>query len=312
MSGAASGWEIDAAFLEAFQIEWKPPAREDELKEAETAMNVPLPEMIRSWYGAANGGASSAPRTELSLLALEQVMNLFNETVLAKRGHFPFADNNDSNPICIVCRGPMLGYVTQWEHDGEPRVLYRSVAGFFREAVTQLASEGYLDTHELKGDFAAPERTDDDQRIGRELVQTIKDGKATKMAAATRLMFAADLLNDVAEIREAAELGNEYIWDHVMRRLEQLGTPAAQTELNAMRTAYDDFAEKCAALLRGGGFEVEVEAPYGRKSLTMNTKIHLNMDAFFARRSQPDFDQYLLEWAHSAVARHKEEAENGA
>jgi hypothetical protein len=308
----STGWAIDAEFATVFQVEWRAPATEAELKEAEAAMNVPLPELVREWYRVANGGASRAPRTEISLLALEEVMNLFNQTVLAKRGHFPFVDNNDSDPICIVCRGPLLGYVTQWEHDGEPRVLYRSVAGFFREAVEQLAKEGYLDTHELKGDFAAPERTDDDLRIGRELVQTIKDGKATKMAAATRLMFAADLLDDVTEIREAAELGNEYVWDHVMRRLAQLGTPAAEAALSAMRTAYDDFAEKCAALLRGGGFEVEVKAPYGRKSLTMNRKIHLNMDAFFAQRSRPDFDQYLLDWAREAVARKQAQATKGA
>lgn len=304
----SKGWAIDAEFSRVFQVEWRAPATEEELKEAEAAMNAPLPELVREWYRVANGGASRAPRTEISLLALEEVMNLFNQTVLAKRGHFPIADNNDSDPICIVCRGPLLGYVTQWEHDGEPRVLYRSAAGFFREAAEQLARRGHLDTHELHGDFAAPERTADDLRIGRELVQTVKDGKATKMAAATRLMFAADLLDDVTEVRETAELGNEYVWDHVMRRLAQLGTPAAEAALNAMRSAYDDFAEKCAALLRAGGFEIELDAPYGRKSVTMNGDIHLNMQAFFANRRQRDFDQYLLEWAQSAVARHEQDA----
>jgi hypothetical protein len=301
---------VDPAFASAFHIEWTKPATEGELVAAEKALAAPLPAEVRAWYRAANGGQAGAGRAELKLHSLDFALGWVERTTLGELGHWPLATNADSNPICVVCKGPLLGYVVQWEHDGEPRVLYRSVAGFFREATEQLAREGYLDTHELKGDFEAPERTPEDVQAGRGLVRTVAEGAVTGMAATSTLMFAADLLTSADEIRTLAELGDEYVWTHVTHRLSQLGTPDAERTVGSMANAYDDFVEKCAEQLRAAGFEVEIDTTYERKGLTVNPHdIGLNMEMFFAQRSEPGVYQYLLERVRALVAIHEKEAE---
>lgn len=313
MTRESGGWEIDAGFVAAFQVEWRAPAEKDELAAIEATLGVPLPDEVRAWYGAANGGVARAQGSELVLHSLAEVAEWFANAPLAKRGHFPFATNNDSNPFCVCCTGPLRGYVIQTPHDDEPRLMYRSAAGFFQAAAAQLRREQCYEPHDLSGDFEAAERTDDDVRIGRELVGQVRGGTELKKKAATiALLFAADLLSDAAEIRAIAELGDEYVSQHVVRRLQrlqQLGSPEADREVAAMHAIFDDFVEGCASQLRAAGYDVTVDTPYGRKALTVNPHdIGLNMEMFFAKRNSPDCAAYLLERVQALVAISKQES----
>lgn len=304
MNRESGGWEIDAAFAAAFQVEWRAPAEEDELGAIETALGVPLPDEVRAWYRAAEGGVARRAGAELALHSLAEVQAWFDNSPLAKRGHFPFASSNDSNPFCICCKGPLLGYVIQTPHDDEPRLMYRSAAAFFQAAATQLAIGQSYEPSDLSSDFSATQRTAEDARVARELVAQVRSGtELAKEDATIGLLFAADLLTDAAEIRALAELGDEYVWQHMLRRLQQLNTPESARELSAMYQTFDDFVEECAAQLRAAGFEVAYKTRNERKSLKV--KPHgpsLNMDMFFAKRHSPDCAAFLLERVQALVA----------
>jgi SMI1 / KNR4 family (SUKH-1) len=307
MSRESGGWQIDAGFVAAFQMQWRAPAADGELSSIEAMLGVALPPLVRDWYRAADGGVARAPGSELTLHTLAEVRAWFEQSPLAERAQFPFASNNDSNPFCVCCNGPLLGYVVQMPHDDEPRLVFRAPAGFFHAAAAQLASEQQFEPHDLPSDFDDPERTDRDVEAGRALVQqTLASPMQEQAETSATLMFAADLLRDAVEIRAIAELGDEYVWQHVARRLQRLATPEAERELNAMHQVFDDFVETCAAQLRAVGFDVSVHAPYGRKGLQINPyELGLNMEMFFARRLRPDCHQFMLERVRALTAKHE-------
>lgn len=216
-------WSIDAAFIAEFRPEFRAPAPGSELAEVEAAMRCALPAEVRGWYEAADGGVARAVGSELTLHSLEEVKRWFAHSPLAKRGQFPFASNNDSDPFCVCCKGPLLGHVIQTPHDDEPRLMYRSAAGFFRAAAAQLATAKRYEPHDLPSEFDAPERTDEDARIAHALVAQVTGKELKGMSATITLMFAADLLSDADAIRAIAEQGDQYVREHAGRRLARLG-----------------------------------------------------------------------------------------
>jgi hypothetical protein len=305
MHREARAWEIDAQFREGFQVEWRAPAAESDLVAIEAVMNTALPAGVRGWYEAADGGVARAPGSELSLHSLAEVKEWFEHSPLAKRGHFPFASNNDSNPFCVCCKGPLSSYVIQTPHDDEPRLMYRSTDGFFHAAAAQLASEQSFDPDDLPRDFDAPERTDSDVQAARELVGQVQAGKLKNNGATIALLFAADLLRDAAEIRALSQLGDEYVEQHVKQRLKRLGTDEALRELGTMQQVFDDFVEACATQLRAAGFDATVYTPYESKSVIVSPyDIGLNMEMFFAKRQEPNSEQFLLERVRALIAKH--------
>ncbi len=306
---AENAWGIDPDFCSAFQIEFAPPAAASAIEAIERLLGRDLPAVLARWYRAADGGRARAPGSALELLSLEKVERYFdaagwNESY---HGFFPFVENDDSNPICLCCKGPLAGYVVQVPHDDARRLLYRSPSAFFRDALPDSSSAQYFDTHDLQSEFDAAERTEGDLRIARSLTAlATAPSRLDEMDRIDALQFACDLLpaGRVSEMRALCELGNEYVAEHVLARLKRIDSAEARQAAREMVAERDDFVEQCAALLRREGIEAVVTQEQGSKGISLQPgPVHLNMDMFFARRRAADFAESFLARVRALLSR---------
>ena len=301
--------------LNAYQFEMNPPALESDLVAAERALGCALPPLVKDWYRAADRGRARLGG-ELELLPLASVQKYYEQTNLAAGpwGLFPFANNSDSNPICLCCKPPLAGYVVLVNHDDAPTLLYREADGFFRAAI-EVAQRGEpLETHDLPSDFDGPQRTPEDLKVAAELVELARSGSNASGAAIDRqdrslaLRFACDLLPnaDIAGISALLPLGDEYVREHVLRRLESIAAPEAGAAMLDERARYDAFVAHCVAVLKTAELQVSVHACNGQTTLRLDPDgIWLNTEMFFAARSRPDADAFLVERAQALLSQRR-------
>jgi hypothetical protein len=211
-------------------------------------------------------------------------------------GYFPYAENNDSNPVCVCCKPPLAGYVVLISHDDDPRLMFRSLDGFFHAAIEYVKNGEFLDTHELRTDFEGSERTTQDVTIARQLVALPAGLQGRERAIA--LDYACELLADenVSEIVALLQDGDEYVRESATLRLKRIPSSAAKTALDQLEGEFDLFVGRCASWLQEAGINASVVAVYGKKAIRIDPgTIWLNTEAFFSERGRADFDEYLVE-----------------
>ncbi|MCI0741539.1 MAG: SMI1/KNR4 family protein [Gemmataceae bacterium] len=292
------------AFLKEFQIEAGEPASETELRKAESKLGFALPESVRSCYLLCDGGqakdGSDGPRSALELLSLKATLDYprvggFFDSCWS---YFPFVENNDSNPVSVCCKSPLVGYVVLVLYDDLPRLMFRSLDGFFQSAIEYVQSGAFLDTYELPSEFTGPERTKNDMSIARELIDLATKRESHEQERIDALRFACDLLSDedVDEIGKLLNDEDEYVRDHASRRLQRIPGAKAKKALSDLEGDFDSFVERCAQRLQGEGINGSVQDAYGKKTIRIDPgPIWLNMEAFFSERKRPDFDAHLIE-----------------
>lgn len=300
-------------FCETFQIKLHKPAPAAQLAKAETAAGGALPKPLRAFYEASNGGQARGENSALTLSSIKDALDYAAAAGLLESfwGFWPLAENNDSNPVCVCCRSPLAGYVVLVSHDDQPRLMFRSLDGFFRAATSYVAGGEFLDTHELPSPFAGPERTKADATAARKLMALLEDesglDEATRIDAAR---FACDLLSDeqLAEMKKLLAIDNESVREHVQQRLERIQSPAARKAAQQAASDFDSFVESCAQLLQKEGIAATVLNMYGKNTIRIDPgPIWLNMDMFFAARKRKDFNEHLLERARTFLdIEHKE------
>jgi cell wall assembly regulator SMI1 len=122
-------------FLRQFEITGNRPASEAEFTRTEAKLGCALPASVKTCYRICDGGRANDDQSDLHLFSLKQALD-YRQTpgfLDSMFGNFPFAENNDSNPICICCKPPLAGFVVQVFHDDVPQLKFRSLDGFFSE-----------------------------------------------------------------------------------------------------------------------------------------------------------------------------------
>lgn len=293
------------SFLNEFQINPAPAAGEDEIKNLEVELGFALPEPLRDCYRRQDGGTAEHKRSAVQLLSLGAAaeyrqMAGFDQVYWQ---YYPLAENNDSNPVCVCCKPPLTGYVVLVSHDDEPRLLYRTLDGFFDGAVKLLRSDSeFFDTYHLTGDFDGPERTVEDRDIARQLIELANfEDELEDQDRTDALRFACDLLggDDTEELAALLDDDDEYVRGHVLARLQRDECAAANELLRRFEREYDAFLDRSVAVLQNN----QIDANRVQNSIRIDPwPIWLNMDVFYSERRRPDFDEFLLERAKTFIA----------
>ena len=271
-------------FVEAFQIRCNEPAAEAAIAEVEKRVRVELPPGLRKHFLTCNGGTPQGRRSNLTLYSLEEAMAYEQVPGFMDSSwrYFPVAENNDSNPICVCCGSPLVGYVVQVRHDDGPRLAFRSLDGFFSSANKSLGRGHGFETESLATDFEGPNRLDADVAIARRLLEVGGDERSDA------LRFACDLLPDSAlsALGEILHGGDEYVCEKVTGRLKRIPGAEAKKLLDQTSDDFDAFVERCAAALGKAGIRTSVVVEYGKKTIGVGSApVWLNMEMFFGRRN---------------------------
>jgi hypothetical protein len=213
----------------------------------------------------------------------------------------PFAENNDSNPICVCGKSPLAGYMVQVPHDDAPQLKNRSLGGFLQGAIDYVQGGRFLDIHEMPPEFTRRERTEQDRSIARQLIDSATPGGILNDQDRTdALRFACDLLSDeeVDEIGGLLKAEDEYVREHAVHRLRGIPGRKAKKALSQFEGDFDAFVERCAQTLQRAGIQASVHAPYGKKTIRLDPgPVWLNMEVFYSERKRLDLENFLLERA---------------
>jgi hypothetical protein len=299
-------------FLQEFCIKTWKPASEAALRKVEAKAGFSVPHSLRSCYLTCDGGRAQhgpeGPRSAVELLSLEAALKYYpvHGFFASFWGYFPFVENNDSSPVCLCCKSPLAGYVVLVVHDDAPRLMFRSPESFFRAAVKHIKGVEFFDTHDLPSEFDGPDRTKKDLAVARQLIDAVASGDALVDQERTdALRFACDLLSDehVDEIADLLKDDDEYVREHIAKRLKRIPGAKARKALRQFKGDFDSFVNRCARRLRREGIQASVESPYGQKTIRIDPgPIWLNMEMFFSRRNRPDAEDFFLERARFFVA----------
>ena len=298
-------------FCDAFAIKPGRPALVSELEAAETKLGVPLPASVRKVYESGNGGKAKNDLSSLQIYSIKTALQYAKVPRFfdAPWALWPLIENDDSNPVCVCCRAPLTGYVVLMSHDDAPRILFRSLKNFFAAASEFVSTGEYLDTSELAGDFAAPERTRADVAAAKRLGALARKLDGEEQIDA--LCFAADLFGDedVDEIRGLLEFDRAEASDYVTERIgrikgakRQKSSGSATGQSKAVKESFDEFVVRCGKILVTAGLRAEVVEMYGKNTIRLNPgPVWMNMQFFFESRKRADFSDYLLDLAQKAV-----------
>jgi hypothetical protein len=296
-------------FLSGFSFKLNQPASAEQLANFERKIGLVLPAALRECYSSADGGQATHDQSELRILSLaqaeeyEDVPGFFDSYF----GYMPITENNDSNPVCVCLKSPLAEHVVLVSHDGSPRLLSRSLDGFFQSTTSQLGrlrEGGYFDTHDLPSDFDGPERNERDKAIAHQLIAAAACGDSDVGVQRTdALRFACDLLadDDLEHMATLLDVGDSYVREHVLSRLKRISSTDAQRLLAESAETLDDFVRRCSKILHVANIKATTLEKHGRQSIRIEPlefrqdPIWLNIEFMFDERKRPDFGAFLLE-----------------
>ena len=297
------------AFCEAFQIKLAKAATPAQIEAAESKLGAPLPKPVRQIYEIANGGKS---RSELASLEIYSIAGALKYARVprffdAPWTLWPLIENNDSNPVCVCCTQPLIGYVVLMNHDDAPRLMYRSLENYFSAATAFVADDEFLETAELASDFESPERTKQDQAAAKQLMTLAKKpGELDNEVLTDALRFACDLLSDddIEQMESLLDFDLYEVEEHVSARLARINkTKGRRAVGKATKETFDSFVVRCGGILTKAGFAASVVAMYGKNTIRLDPgPVWLNMPTFYPERKRADFEAYLVERV-GAIAR---------
>jgi hypothetical protein len=284
----------------------KPGADPAALAHAEERLAVRLPKEFRELYRTTNGLV--IPDLNLEFEPLSQIEN-YAGFLTKGFGYFPFTECNDSNPYALCCAEPLTGFVVHLYHDDEPVLACRSLGRFLDLLVerrqqmlaadVKQRSSLYLHINRLEGDLAfdQPERNGDDARIGRELVRYAGSLAPTDVDRGAALKFATQMFGPghEEELTHVLALGDEYTRESVLKRLQGLGTPAAEALLRRDAEEFDRFVAELAKAVEAAGFDVRRRPDRPHAWSIEPGNIRPNLEMSYALRHDPSFLAAWLE-----------------
>jgi len=225
----------------------------------EAVYKVSLPDEFKELWSLTDGVAD----VELEILSLDGIQKYAAafDTFFGDFGYVPFTDSNDSNPYSMVCRGPLRGMIVHIFHDDQPVLVCRSLRRFFELVAAQRYERNERDVARLAGDLAvaAPNRTETDAAIARELIRAAAGLDIDDENRYPALEYAAQLLGPGHErqLAEVLALGNEYTREIVRNRCVALGTLEARALLRQDNDAYKQFLVDLKQAFEAVGYTTE-------------------------------------------------------
>jgi hypothetical protein len=275
-------------------------APESKILEAEVATGLRFPANYRKFLLESDG--KFFKDQSVKILSLKESLEYF-ETIrefgLAQTwGYFPIVDNEDSNPWCICCNPPLVGYIVQVLHDDSAQIKFRGIESFFEKIQTSERDDA-LFLEDLEADFQSTERTSQDVAIAQELVKNASSYKGDDGNDACR--FAMWLFGDeqVDQIVPFLEDEDPFIARDASERLKAMQSPKAKEALEVLKKNFADFVERSLVVLHQAGIQAKSE----NGSIRLNPyDILLNMEAFYSERKNPGSEQKFIERAKSFIA----------
>jgi hypothetical protein len=262
----------------------------------EAAANLVLPEEVRSFYLAFDGIVFEEGALEFLSLTKADALRRSMASMGFNRSwsYWPLTENNDSNPICVVCSGPMRGFVVQVFHDDKPKLKGRSF-GAFLEATLDFISKDEWSLEFMPSEFDQAQRTAHDIETARALLGEASMKLEGDLERGQMECFAAWLFGEEqwAEVAKLLETGDEHVRRDVADRLSAMQHPRARRAVGDSKRDFRSFVVKCGDFLTRAGFRVDIDEHCQLQVL--DGPIWLNMEMFFSERARQDLEQFLIE-----------------
>lgn len=264
---------IVAALIAKNSLTASPPASDDEIRAFEAELETPLPNGLRMFYSCTNGLQSEDGSLTFAALGSLRSDEFSGWPLLEDLVPLIFGDANDSNPLCVLTRGPLAGMVAHIFHDGETCLRFLDVADMltnFADAPT-LAFAYRSESCRSIAPFAMTHVHEE------AFTRLLDEFDPDQEGSSLRLRFAMDLCADteVHRIAHLLRLGDEFVRDAALRRLNRIDS------LDARRVVGNDQREFHAFLrdLEKRGSPEQIQ--------------RLNTPMLFAARHRDDFDEWI-------------------
>jgi len=273
--------QLVAALVARQQYVAAPPADEAAIVVCEHKIGCRMPDALRDFYLCCNGLKNEAERITFS--SLESLGGyLFEEwPFLSEVQPLIFVDANDSNPLCVVSKGPLRGMVAHVFHDGDTCLRFTDVLEMltaFAGADSVSSAYGSAACRTLPPDPSTPSLEAIYERLlGSDREQEDPEGESLRMCLAMDLCAASA----PTRIGKLLEAGDEYVRAKAIRRLQTIETDKARAILRADQRAFEDFTRNLESRIPADRFR------------------RLNLPMLFARRNDDGFD----DWIEDIIAR---------
>jgi len=210
-----------------------------------------------------------------------------------ERGLLPIFDDHQSNLVAVSIRDPLKFRVIHIPHDGESRLLYRDLDGFYQGILDAHNKRECADHffHEADGDYSDDTpRTHEDSLAGKYLLTT--DGICNEYYHAIQLLGSSDLsewgaLLENGEMRRVA-----------LERLRQFSDSTVRQLLHQDQVEFDQFCQEFRESLTSVGIHVDQiqdgTLKIGKRSFLL--------DGFYCRRRIPDALLRAVRWIEDSLA----------
>jgi hypothetical protein len=277
-----------------------------EIEAIERAAGLRLPNELRDFYQTCNGVTFNEGGLEFfNVAAAEGFRRAVSEHGINRSWQYWPLDNN-SNPICVCCSGPLSGYVVQVFHDDSAKIKWRNFEGFLKATLDSFAEEEWA-IEFIQHDFNRADRTVKDIEVARGLLNKAGEMPVGNLERGDLCRFAAWLLGDEQweEIEKLLETEDEYVRREIENRLKAIRLPEARRALSANAKKVQDFVRMCSELLVTNGLRTNVVK--NSQLQVLDGSLWLNMDQFYNERSRPDFQQFFVDRVKHLVAQNQKQ-----
>ena len=204
----------------------------------------------------------------------------------------PAFDDGESNPVCVATRAPLTGFLVRVAHDDVKHLAHRGVVSLLHV----LVKDPRLGDDELPSPFAGPYRTVADAETATALIAQADTLGELSRRDALRFAFTLLGVQGVDVIASFLSDVDDDVRESARARLEELAPHAENAGLALQHTNAERevFARACVRLLNAAGLLATFERkPWGPVVRVKPSAFGLNLDMFWAWRTQPDFPERL-------------------
>lgn len=274
-------------------VEPSPPATEADFAHAEASMGFEIPEDLRAIYSIANG-VTLTPDFRLNSLADAAQYGGYG-TIHSTLRLVPLSDENDSNPYCLICASPLMGKVLHLNHDGVNKLCFDNLESFL-ETISNYGTQEFYSREGLKRD------------ITQSCLKTFKWVENLPSDDDSRMLLLSLAFDGLKEgyeekIQEFLSDKDEYVREAALKRLKEIGTPAAKKAVYDDSISYERFVADVAAVLASVGIQVREhrQLNFPVTLIIEPGRIGLNMQSFYAQRNDPLIFQRVIERAQHFI-----------
>ena len=250
-----------STLLQSMGVPSTSPVSTETLDSFEQTFAIQLPQRIRDIYAYSNGCMLGPRRPQIvSIEVATKYAQAFARMGIPQRwGYFALTDNNDSNPYCVCCKPPLVGYVVKVSHDDSAEIKFRTVDDLLLAVRKGLRENPRWDLGYAESQFRGRDRTPEDIASGKQLIELA--ASLTDVERADALRFGMWLLSDahIADIAALLEDKDSYVREHAEGRLRSIGNAEAITAIDNLHKQQDEFANRCLVLLVNVGIDARID-----------------------------------------------------